>query len=168
MHAKGKPLADGINLETLARRTPGFTGADLANLMNEAALLSARRNLDQIGMMQLDEAIDRVLAGPERRSRVMSEHEKRVIVVHESGHALVARVLPEGDDVHKVSIVARGPCSVSPGSSPRIATRTRRRSSGRRCRPHSAGGRRRSWCSARSRPAPRTTSRSAPRSRRRW
>jgi cell division protease FtsH len=108
VHAKGKPLADGINLETLARRTPGFTGADLANLMNEAALLSARRNLDQIGMMQLDEAIDRVLAGPERRSRVMSEHEKRVIAFHEAGHALVAYVLPEGDDVHKVSIVARG------------------------------------------------------------
>jgi cell division protease FtsH len=108
VHAKGKPLADGINLETLARRTPGFTGADLANLMNEAALLSARRNLDQIGMMQLEEAIDRVLAGPERRSRVMSEHEKRVIAFHEAGHALVAHVLPEGDDVHKVSIVARG------------------------------------------------------------
>ncbi len=108
VHAKGKPLADGINLETLARRTPGFTGADLANLMNEAALLSARRNLDQIGMMQLDEAIDRVMAGPERRSRVMSEHEKRVIAFHEAGHALVAHVLPEGDNVHKVSIVARG------------------------------------------------------------
>jgi len=108
VHAKGKPLADGINLDVLARRTPGFTGADLANLMNEAALLSARRNLDKIGMMQLDEAIDRVLAGPERRSRVMSEEEKRVIAYHEAGHALVAYVLPEGDDVHKVSIVARG------------------------------------------------------------
>jgi cell division protease FtsH len=108
VHAKGKPLADGINLETLAKRTPGFTGADLANLMNEAALLSARRDLEQIGMMQLDEAIDRVLAGPERRSRVMSEEEKRVIAYHEAGHALVAYVLPEGDDVHKVSIVARG------------------------------------------------------------
>jgi cell division protease FtsH len=108
VHAKGKPLAEGIILEVLAKRTPGFTGADLANLMNEAALLSARRNLDQIGMMQLDEAIDRVLAGPERRSRVMSEQEKRVIAFHEAGHALVAYVLPEGDDVHKVSIVARG------------------------------------------------------------
>jgi cell division protease FtsH len=108
VHAKGKPLTNGINLEVLAKRTPGFTGADLANLMNEAALLSARRNLDQIGMMQLDEAIDRVLAGPERRSRVMSEDEKRVIAFHEAGHALVAHVLPEGDDVHKVSIVARG------------------------------------------------------------
>ncbi len=108
VHAKGKPLADGINLEVLAKRTPGFTGADLANLMNEAALLSARRDLERIGMMQLDEAIDRVLAGPERRSRVMSEQEKRVIAFHEAGHALVAHVLPEGDDVHKVSIVARG------------------------------------------------------------
>jgi len=108
VHAKGKPLADGINLEVLAKRTPGFTGADLANLMNEAALLSARRDLERIGMMQLDEAIDRVLAGPERRTRVMSEQEKRVIAFHEAGHALVARVLPDGDDVHKVSIVARG------------------------------------------------------------
>jgi cell division protease FtsH len=108
VHAKGKPLAEGVNLEVLAKRTPGFTGADLANLMNEAALLSARRDLERIGMMQLDEAIDRVLAGPERRSRVMSEQEKRVIAFHEAGHALVAHVLPEGDDVHKVSIVARG------------------------------------------------------------
>jgi cell division protease FtsH len=108
VHSKAKPLADGVNLELLAKRTPGFTGADLANLMNEAALLSARRDLEQIGMMQLDEAIDRVLAGPERRSRVMSEAEKRVIAYHEAGHALVAHVLPEGDNVHKVSIVARG------------------------------------------------------------
>jgi cell division protease FtsH len=108
VHAKGKPLAEGINLEVLARRTPGFTGADLANLMNEAALLSARRNLERIGMMQLEEAIDRVLAGPERRSRVMSDREKRVIAYHEAGHALVGHVLPDGDDVHKVSIVSRG------------------------------------------------------------
>jgi cell division protease FtsH len=108
VHAKGKPLADGINLDVLAKRTPGFTGADLANLMNEAALLSARRGLDKIGMMQLEEAIDRVMAGPERRSRVMSEHEKRVIAYHEAGHALVGHVLPDADDVHKVSIVARG------------------------------------------------------------
>ncbi|MEY2403338.1 MAG: cell division protease FtsH [Acidimicrobiaceae bacterium] len=108
VHAKGKPLADGVKLDTLARRTPGFTGADLANLLNEAALLSARRDLTQIGMMQLEEAIDRVLAGPERRSRVMSEQEKRVIAYHEAGHALVAHVMPEGDNVHKVSIVSRG------------------------------------------------------------
>ncbi|MEY2450762.1 MAG: cell division protease FtsH [Acidimicrobiaceae bacterium] len=108
VHAKGKPLAEGVNLLTLAKRTPGFTGADLANLLNEAALLSARRELSQIGMMQLEEAIDRVLAGPERRSRVMSEAEKRVIAYHEAGHALVAHVMPEGDNVHKVSIVSRG------------------------------------------------------------
>jgi cell division protease FtsH len=108
VHAQGKPLADGVNLEILARRTPGFTGADLANLMNEAALLSARRGLELIGMMQLEEAIDRVLAGPERRSRVMSEREKRVIAYHEAGHALVGHVLPDGDNVHKVSIVSRG------------------------------------------------------------
>jgi cell division protease FtsH len=108
VHAKGKPLAEGVNLELLAKRTPGFTGADLANLMNEAALLSARRNLELIGMMQLEEAIDRVLAGPERRSRVISEKEKRVIAYHEAGHALVGHVMPEGDDVHKVSIVSRG------------------------------------------------------------
>jgi cell division protease FtsH len=108
VHAKGKPLAEGVNLELLAKRTPGFTGADLANLMNEAALLSARRGLEQIGMMQLEEAIDRVMAGPERRSRVMSEREKRVIAYHEAGHALVGHVMPDGDDVHKVSIVSRG------------------------------------------------------------
>jgi cell division protease FtsH len=108
VHSKGKPLAEGVKLETLAKRTPGFTGADLANLLNEAALLSARRGLEQIGMMQLEEAIDRVLAGPERRSRVMSEQEKRVIAFHEAGHALVAHVMPEGDNVHKVSIVSRG------------------------------------------------------------
>jgi cell division protease FtsH len=108
VHAKGKPLAEGVNLDVLAKRTPGFTGADLANLMNEAALLSARRDLSQIGMMQLEEAIDRVLAGPERRSRVMSEHEKRITAYHEAGHALVSHVLPGADDVHKVSIVARG------------------------------------------------------------
>jgi len=108
VHAKGKPLADGINLETLAKRTPGFTGADLANLLNESALLSARRGLEKIGMMQLEEAIDRVLAGPERRTRVMSEEEKRVIAYHEAGHALVSHVMPEGDAVHKVSIVSRG------------------------------------------------------------
>ena len=108
VHAKGKPLAEGVNLEILAKRTPGFTGADLANLLNEAALLSARRELDKIGMMQLEEAIDRVLAGPERRSRVITEEEKRVIAYHEAGHALVAHVMPEGDKVHKVSIVSRG------------------------------------------------------------
>ena len=108
VHAKGKPLAEGVDLDVLARRTPGFTGADLANLLNEAALLSARHNFDRIGMMQLDEAIDRVLMGPERKSRVMSEKEKTLTAYHEAGHALVGFLQPEGDPIHKVSVVARG------------------------------------------------------------
>jgi len=108
VHAKGKPLDDLISLEILARRTPGFTGADLANLMNEAALLTARVGRPKIGMLELEEAIDRVIAGPERKSRVMSEKEKLVTAYHEGGHALVGHVLPRSDPVHKVSIVARG------------------------------------------------------------
>jgi cell division protease FtsH len=108
VHAKDKPLADGVDLEILARRTPGFTGADLANLMNEAALLSARYDRRMIGMHELEEAIDRVIAGPERKTRVMSEKEKLVIAYHEGGHAMVGHVLPHADPVHKVSIVARG------------------------------------------------------------
>jgi cell division protease FtsH len=97
-----------INLEIIAKRSPGFTGADLANLMNEAALLAARRGLADISMHELEDAIDRVMAGPERRSRVMSEREKRITAYHEGGHALVGHVLPNTDDIHKVSIVARG------------------------------------------------------------
>ena len=108
VHAVGKPLDDVVNLEILARRTPGFTGADLANLMNEAALLTARVGKASIGMTELEEAIDRVIAGPERRTRVMSEKEKLVTAYHEGGHALVGHVLPHADPVHKVSIVARG------------------------------------------------------------
>jgi cell division protease FtsH len=108
VHAKGKPLGDVVDLEILARRTPGFTGADLANLMNEAALLAARHDRKSIGMHELEEAIDRVIAGPERKTRVMSEKEKLVIAYHEGGHALVGHVLPHADPVHKVSIVARG------------------------------------------------------------
>ncbi|MEO7555598.1 MAG: ATP-dependent zinc metalloprotease FtsH, partial [Acidimicrobiales bacterium] len=108
VHAEGKPLAPGIDLDRLAKRTPGFTGADLANLMNEAALLAARHRFEVIGFAQLDEAIDRVLAGPERKSRVISDKEKQVIAFHEAGHALVGHVLPDGDNVHKVSIVSRG------------------------------------------------------------
>ena len=88
MHAEGKPLAEGVDLDVIARRTPGFTGADLANLMNEAALLAARRDLKLIGTHQLEEAIDRVMAGPERKSRLISDAEKRVIAYHEGGHAL--------------------------------------------------------------------------------
>ena len=108
VHAEGKPLADGVDLDVIARRTPGFTGADLANLMNEAALLSARHGLALIGMPQLEEAIDRVMAGPERRSRLISEREKRIIAYHEGGHALVSHALPSTDPVHKVSIIPRG------------------------------------------------------------
>ena len=108
VHARGKPLADGVDLDVIARRTPGFTGADLANLVNEAALLAARRDLHLVGMPQLEEAIDRVMAGPERRSRLISDGEKRVIAYHEGGHALVAHALPKTDPVHKVSIIPRG------------------------------------------------------------
>jgi cell division protease FtsH len=107
VHARGKPLAPGADLDVLARRTPGFTGADLANLLNEAAILTARRNLRQIGMRECEEAIDRVLAGPERKTLVMSEHDKLVTAYHESGHAIVGHVLADADPIHKVSIVAR-------------------------------------------------------------
>jgi cell division protease FtsH len=108
VHGRGKPLADGVDLDVIARRTPGFTGADLANLMNEAALLAARHGLKLVGMPQLEEAIDRVMAGPERRSRLISDGEKRVIAYHEGGHALVAHALPKTDPVHKISIIPRG------------------------------------------------------------
>ena len=108
VHSKGKPLAESIDLEVLARRTPGFTGADLANLINEAALLTARRRKSRVGMLELEEAIDRVIAGPERRSRVMTDEEKTLIAYHETGHALVGWALPMADPVHKVTIVARG------------------------------------------------------------
>ena len=108
VHSKGKPLADGIDLEVLAQRTPGFTGADLANLINEAALLATRRRLSEIGMEELEESIDRVIAGPERKTKVMTDEEKRLIAYHETGHALVGFALPRTDPVHKVTIVARG------------------------------------------------------------
>jgi cell division protease FtsH len=108
VHTRGKPLAKEIDVEVLARRTPGFTGADLANVVNEAALLAARFSRSEIGMDELEEAIDRVLAGPERRSRVISEKEKKVIAYHEAGHALVSHALPNANPVHKVSIVSRG------------------------------------------------------------
>jgi cell division protease FtsH len=108
VHAKGKPLAADVRLDVLARRTPGFTGADLANLMNEAALLTARRHGTDITMSAMEDAIDRVLAGPERKTRVMSDREKRVIAYHEGGHTLVGHVLEGTDPIHKVSIVSRG------------------------------------------------------------
>ncbi|MDA8437202.1 MAG: ATP-dependent zinc metalloprotease FtsH [Actinomycetales bacterium] len=108
VHAKGKPLAEGVDLEAVARRTPGFTGADLANVLNEAALLTARTGLKLIDNAQLDEAIDRVIAGPQKRTRVMSEHEKKITAYHEGGHALVAAALPGTDPVHKITILPRG------------------------------------------------------------
>jgi cell division protease FtsH len=108
VHAKNKPLDKNISLETLAKQTPGFSGADLANLLNEAAILAARRNRRSVGISELEEAIDRVVAGPARKSRIISEREKAITAYHEVGHALVARMLPNTDPVHKVSIVARG------------------------------------------------------------
>ena len=108
IHSAGKPMEDEIDLEVLARRTPGFTGADLANLVNEAALLAARHGKKKIDMLELDEAIERVISGPERKSRIISEEEKRVIAYHEAGHALVGHVLPHTDPIHKISIIARG------------------------------------------------------------
>jgi len=108
VHAKNKPLDKNISLEVLAKQTPGFSGADLANLLNEAAILGARRNKRSVGMSELEEAIDRVVAGPARKSRIISEREKAITGYHEVGHALVARMLPNTDPVHKVSIVARG------------------------------------------------------------
>jgi len=108
VHAKGKPLSDEVKLVDYARRTPGFTGADLSNVLNEAALLSARENKAVIGNLELDEAIDRVMAGPQRKSRLMSDEERRVTAYHEAGHALVAHALPHTDPVHKVTIMPRG------------------------------------------------------------
>jgi cell division protease FtsH len=109
VHARGKPLDSDVSLETLARQTAGFSGADLQNLLNEGAILAARGNKKAIAMSELEEAIDRVSAGPERKSRIITEREKAVTAYHEIGHALVARALPNCDSVHKVSIVARGP-----------------------------------------------------------
>ena len=108
VHAKGKPLAENVDLLGFARRTPGFTGADLANVLNEAALLTARQNEKLITNDSLDEAIDRVMAGPQRKSRLMSEEERRVTAYHEGGHALVAYALPHTDPVHKITIMPRG------------------------------------------------------------
>jgi cell division protease FtsH len=108
VHAKGKPLSPDVELAILARSTPGFVGADLENLVNEAAILAARRNKKIIGQSELEEAIERVIAGPERRSRLISVEEKRIVAYHEAGHAIVAQALPNTDPVHKVTIVARG------------------------------------------------------------
>jgi cell division protease FtsH len=108
VHARNKPLDSTVDLDVLGRQTPGFSGADLANLINEAAILAARANKKVIGMDELEEAIARVIAGPERKSRRISEHEKEIIAYHETGHALVMKALPHTDPVHKVSIISRG------------------------------------------------------------
>ncbi|MCK2213972.1 ATP-dependent zinc metalloprotease FtsH [Actinomadura sp. ATCC 31491] len=108
VHGRGKPFAPDVDLDVIARRTPGFTGADLANVINEAALLTARADQKLITMDVLEESIDRVMAGPERKSRVMSDKEKKMIAYHEGGHALVAHALPNADPVHKITILSRG------------------------------------------------------------
>ncbi len=108
VHVRGKPLASDVEAGTLAKATPGFVGADLENMVNEAAILAARRNKKAISHKEFEEAIERVIAGPERKSRIISEEEKRVIAYHEAGHAVVMHVIAEADPVHKVSIIARG------------------------------------------------------------
>lgn len=109
VHTKGKPLSDDVNLDIIAKQTPGFSGADLANAVNEAAILSARRSKKKIGMSELQDAIERVMmGGPERRSRVMTDREKLITAYHEAGHAIVARAMPESDPVQKVTIIPRG------------------------------------------------------------
>ena len=108
VHAKGKPLASEIDLDTLAAGTPGFTGADLANLVNEAALLAARRGKKTINQEELEEGIMRVIAGPEKKTRLLSEHERKITAYHELGHALVGHYLDQDAEVHKISIISRG------------------------------------------------------------
>ena len=108
VHSRGKPLGDDVSIETLARSTPGFTGADLANLVNEAALLAARHDKDQIDQSEMEEAIDRVIAGPERKTRLISDKEKEITAYHEAGHAIVGALLPKADPVHKITIIPRG------------------------------------------------------------
>jgi cell division protease FtsH len=108
VHVKGKPLEDTVDLSVIAKSTPGFVGADLENLVNEAAILAARRNKRTIGQDEFEESVERVIAGPERKSRLISEEEKKIVAYHEAGHAVVGHVIPEADPVHKVSIIARG------------------------------------------------------------
>ncbi|MEB3117568.1 MAG: ATP-dependent zinc metalloprotease FtsH3, partial [Limnothrix sp.] len=108
VHARGKSLSKDMDLERIARRTPGFTGADLSNLLNEAAILAARRNLTEISMDEINDAIDRILAGPEKKDRVMSEKRKTLVAYHEAGHALVGALMPDYDPVQKISIIPRG------------------------------------------------------------
>lgn len=108
VHSKGKPLAPDVDLKVLAKRTPGFTGADIENMLNEAAILAARNGKKIITMQELEEAITRVIAGPEKRSRIVSEKDKKLVAYHEAGHAVVAKLLPHADPVHEVSIIPRG------------------------------------------------------------
>jgi cell division protease FtsH len=108
VHVRGKPLGDGVDLMTLAKSTPGFVGADIENMVNEAAILAARRNRKTISMSEFEEAIERVIAGPGRKSRIISQHEKEIVAYHEAGHAVVGYHLPNTDPIHKVTIVARG------------------------------------------------------------
>src|SRR5690606_33748771 len=128
VHARGKKLDPDIDYKILARRTPGFTGADLANTLNEAALLAARNNQQLITMKDCEEAIERVIAGPERKSRIMSEKEREITAYHEAGHALVGHYLPTVDPIHKVSIIPRGMAGgytlALPVEDKRYATRT--------------------------------------------
>jgi cell division protease FtsH len=108
VHARGKTLAKDVDLDKVARRTPGFTGADLANLLNEAAILAARNQLTEVSMDEVNDAIERVMAGPEKKDRVMSEKRKRLVAYHEAGHALVGALMPDYDPVQKISIIPRG------------------------------------------------------------
>ncbi len=108
LYVKGKPVEPEVSLDEIARSTPGFSGADLANLMNEAAILAGRRNKKTIGRAEIEEAVERVIAGPEKKSRVISEKEREIIAYHEAGHAVVMRMLPNSDPVHKISIISRG------------------------------------------------------------
>ena len=108
VHSRGKPLAKEVDLKVLAKRTPGFTGADIENMLNEAAILAARRDAREIGMIEMEEAITRVLAGPEKKSRIVTEKDKKLVAYHEAGHAVVSKLLPNADPVHQVSIIPRG------------------------------------------------------------
>ena len=108
VHARGKTLAKDVDLDKIARRTPGYTGADLANLLNEAAILAARRQLTEVAMDEVNDAIERVMAGPEKKDRVISEKRKRLVAYHEAGHALVGALMPDYDPVQKISIIPRG------------------------------------------------------------
>src|SRR5699024_9083126 len=108
VHAKNKPLAEDVSLKTIAMRTPGFSGADLENLLNEAALVAARHDQTMITMLDIDEAIDRVIAGPAKKRRAISEKERNIVAHHESGHTIIGMVLDDADTVHKVTIVPRG------------------------------------------------------------